>query len=129
MIEIYNLPGTRSIGSFAHFKAALPTLDSLRKKGKLGRPCPAVRVSSFRGHTLTRVYRAEWHGKRWRLFTEWAAYKSNAAKCLFKKAKPKVNTSQKIARKKRSESTDEFATLDNCTPNGRQRYGMWSREF
>lgn len=124
MIEIYNLPGTRSIGSFAHFKAALPTLDSLREKNELGRPCSAVRVSSFRGHILMRVYRAEWHGNKWRFFTEWSA-----AKSLLKKAKPQGNYSQKVTRKKRSESTGEFATIDNCALNGRQRYGMWSREF
>lgn len=128
MIEVYDRDGTRSFGNFAHFKAARPTLDRLREKGELGTLCPTVRISSFTGHKLSRVYRAEWRNK-WCTVPEWEDPARSIPYYPSKKAVPKGKVRKASSRKKRPGNGGDYATLENMTLNSRQRYGLWSREF
>ena len=124
MVEIYDLAGTRSFGNYAHIKSTWGQLNYLRETGHLGK-WPIVRVSSYQGNTLHKVYRAEYCGK-WRLILEWSAPGKKSAKktsmegCMQNKTRPKKG--HKII-------SNVYATVENTSLNGRQHYGIFSREY
>lgn len=106
MVEIYNLAGTQSLGRFNHFKAARPTLDDLRKAGKLGKEIPAVRMSSFVGKTLVRVCVVAYCDK-WRFTEEWSAVRIGST-C---KTKPVKQAPSRKPVRRRKKCSSEIAAV------------------